>query len=291
MSFLFLGNQSALGRSTSSVNRGTQSTDLHNDQLPTEYQRVQAIVDRLARHNDLGERPLLFTIVLGSHAGFIASELHQNEKAFHYYSSLSPYAVGGDETTAEIKRQAEIFGDWEAYAYSNGTVALSLSTFRVTHGAPDDVNLACTIAHELSHILDHHIFQKSHELSIKTHLRSSRSVSAEEYEASISRKYEAVADQMAWEMVFRSGYSSDSCIDTLTSLHQSIGHGAVTQPSSTHPGFAERRSALEAYVQKNRGRLVRETLNASLASKKTKGIWEFRKDKNYLQYTQASKAD
>ena len=125
MAFIFSGSSN------------TQANDNQNHDLnhmPTEYLQIVEIVNRIAKSNDLGKKNISFTINAGSYAGFLGSKGAGNEEAFYYFASLDPYKEYDDPDTNEIIRQAKLYGDWNASAYPNGTIAISLSSFRVaTH--------------------------------------------------------------------------------------------------------------------------------------------------------------
>ena len=74
-------------------------------EVPQEYVRIQRIVDRLAKFNDLGESPISFKIIAGSHTGYLGSQAQNNEGKFHFYMGLDPFKEDYDQETMELIKQ------------------------------------------------------------------------------------------------------------------------------------------------------------------------------------------
>ena len=216
--------------------------DLNN--MPTEYIQIVEIVNRIAKYNQLGKKNISFTINAGAYAGFLGSKSTGNEDSFYYYSSLNPYKTYDNADTNEIIRQAKLYGDWNASAYPNRTISISYSSFRVA----SHEEIACTIAHEIAHVIDSHSFQESLELGeyAGIALGNHRSVALKKNQ--VSRRFEKLADSQAWVLLNNAGYPRHSCISTLVELHKSDGIGAPTTPDSTHPGFHDRLDALKEFI-------------------------------------------
>ena len=235
MAFIFSG-------SSHSQANDNQNHDLNH--MPTEYLQIVEIVNRIAKSNDLGKKNISFTINAGSYAGFLGSKRTGNEEAFYYFASLDPYKEYDDPDTNEIIRQAKLYGDWNASAYPNRTIAISLSSFRVaTHE-----EIACTIAHEIAHVIDSHSFQESLELGEYAGIALGHRKGLDLQANQVSRRFEKLADSRAWVLLNNAGYPRYSCISTLVELHKSDGIGAPTTPDSSHPGFHDRLDALKKFI-------------------------------------------
>ena len=252
----------------------------NSTELPEEYSRVKNVFNQIALSNDVGEIPILFTIVSGKYASYLAEETGicvSKEYGCAYFAQLNPFQ-SYDQKTDEILRQTYLYGSINGWAHSNGTIEIPRHVFRIIGN--DDAKLACLIAHELAHISGHHEFNHSRELSIE-----SKGMSEEEkslLDARLSRKYEYLADKKSLELTFNAGYPLDSCIQHLDFLHKSRGDGIVTQEDSSHPGAIERIKALKEVVTPNpekqlyfRHRILPEQ-------------WKYSKGNNYLLFTPGS---
>ena len=214
--------------------------------MPTEYLQILQIVSRIAMSNNLGKKNLSFTINSGSYAGFLGSSHSGNEESFYFYSSLNPYKIYDDSVSNEIIRQAKLYGGWNASAYPNGTIAISHSSFRIA----SHVQIACTLAHEIAHVIDSHSFEESLETGSYAGVALGHQRSLDLARQQLSRRYEKLADARAWMLLTNAGYPRDACISTLVALHKSSGTCSPTTPSSTHPGFHDRLDALNKFISK-----------------------------------------
>jgi hypothetical protein len=234
--------------------------------MPEEYRQIITIVNRLAASNDLGDRELAFTVVAGDYASWMAEELGLcKENGCSYYGSLNPY-IKHRSDVAEIIRQAYLYGDINAQAYTNGTIEIPRVGFRVY--GPRTGYMACTIAHEIAHTRDSHTYFHSEELS-------SRSNGMNE-ESKKLFDFEILADQKAWEMTLRAGYPADMCVHELKFSHRSSGQGAQTQPDSTHPGVQDRIALLNQYIAAKQGSIKPQP--------PTRGQWLYEADLNVLRF-------
>ena len=245
--------------------------------IPEEYSRIKKVINRLARFNDLGSNPLVFTVIAGGYTGFLGSQGSESPEKFHLYRQLDPFRKDHDLETAEAIRQGYLFGDWEGYAFTNGTIAISRATFRITQNVSNDAYLACTLAHELGHVLGSHVFNESYDISILDKVHKRRSKRFKHLKSGISRMYETLADESAWEMMANAGYKQESCINALKLLHESSGLGAVTSASDTHPGYRDRVKSLKRYMNE-RGLSARQKTNS------TNGTWNYNADLNTLSF-------
>jgi len=249
-------------------------------QMPEEYLRIRKIVNRLARFNDLGDSPLLFKVIAGSYTAFLGTSNEDDAGKYQYYMGLDPFKDNYDQVTTEQIKQGYLFGNWGAHAWTNGTIAISRSTFRVTKNAPRDSFLAFTIAHELAHVVDAHVFNEEKEFSIRQKKHKRKKSKNNLIRMEISRKYEALADLTGCEMMRNAGYQYKDCLNALKRLHESTGHGSLTQSTDTHPGYRDRRMALEKYMSE-------EDFNSRVTSlqARTTGMWEYDTSSNILTFT------
>ncbi|MEY3931000.1 MAG: hypothetical protein RLZZ516_2710 [Cyanobacteriota bacterium] len=240
--------------------------------MPEEYSQIVSVVNRLAANNDLGDRELAFTVVTGDYAAWMAEELGLcKENGCSYYSSLNPYAKHRLQVD-EIIRQAYLYGDINAQAYTNGTIEIPRVAFRV-YGSRTGY-MACTIAHEIAHTRDSHTYFHSEELGSRSKGMNDESKKLLDYE--INRDFEILADQKAWEMTFRAGYPADMCVRELMFSHRSSGQGAQTEPDSTHPGVRERIALLNQYIAAKQGSIETQS--------PTRGQWLYQADLNVLRF-------
>ena len=246
--------------------------------MPKEYKTLMKIVDQLASKNDLSEREIPFTITSGAYTAYVAEELELcRDDGCYYFANLDPYKNHkniNDIDINELIKQSYLVNGIEAYAWSGTTVMISQSTFQ-TYG--ENIGfLACTVGHELSHIIFNDHIEQSKKLSkilmdayetqyeeliimLEDELSSydlkelkgnklSFSELKEMIELSLSRESEAIADNNGTIMVINAGYEDDTCLEELTFLTSTSYNPTDTDPNSTHPGYIERYESLEKFI-------------------------------------------
>ena len=241
--------------------------------MPSEYRLVKQVVDRLANNNDLGEREIAFIVSTGSTAAYYAKEigLCKNETCY-FFSNLNPFKKYSNQSLNEISRVSYLSGPGEASASMNGTIAISRSEFRIIDAKENF--LACTIGHELSHILNFDTYKSSFKVPIKG--KKLNETHRKELLAHYKREAETTADIDGQEMVLRAGYPITSCIDQMEFLMKTR---SVVQPSKldTHPSFPNRIKTLKDALISQRKKLFKEQT-------KTKLKWEYHRDLNILKF-------
>ena len=246
--------------------------------MPAEYERIKRVVNAIAKHNNLGSQPLIFTIVPGSYAMSLAVGLGLcDDDNCSYFGQINPFRKHGRKVD-EILRQNYLYGRIQGWAYSTGTVEITHQTFRIYDEREDF--LACTVAHELAHVLDNHSFYISKKVS-----ELSQGLTEEEKEiidAEVSREYEVKADQKAYELVRNAGYPEDTCPRALDFLHKTSGDGSMTSPKDTHPGYSDRLLSLEAHINNSKAANV-------ISKERTNGVWIYVPDMNYLKFSPISR--
>ncbi len=248
--------------------------------MPKEYKVLMKIVDQLASKNDLSEREIPFTITSGAYTAYVAEELElcRNDGCY-YFANLDPYKTHrnvNDIDINELIKQSYLVNGIEAYAWSGTTVMISQSTFQ-TYGENNGF-LACTVGHELSHIIFNDHIEQSKKLSeilkdvdernfeeLSINLENEigsydlKELSFNELrefiELSLSRESEAIADNNGTVMVINAGYENDTCLEELTFLTSTSFYPTDTDLNSTHPGYIDRYESLEkfinAYIESN----------------------------------------
>ena len=176
-------------------------TTKNNVNMPIEYHKVKELVNKIQAHNNLGNYPLTFTIVNGDYGGWRAEQLRlcKEDKCF-FYDDLNPFGYNS-KIERELIRQSYLFGDIAATAYTNGTIKLSQSTFRILQGRDDF--LSCLIAHEISHVINHDIFEES-----KASVEGGFDSDSEEDQlkrTKLGQEYELKADKNMINMIANTG--------------------------------------------------------------------------------------
>ena len=244
------------------------------DALPNEYARIKKIVNKIAQHNDLGVQPIIFTVVPGTYAMRLAAGLGLcDDDNCSYFGQINPFKKHGRKID-EILRQNYLYGNIQGWAHSTGTVEIAHQSFRI-YGQRDDF-LACTVAHELAHVLDNHGFhisKKISQLAVNTTEKEKELI-----DAKVSREYEVKADTRAYDMLSRAGYPKETCLDELDFLHKVSGDGSETSPTDTHPGYSERLLALKIHINESEK-------TSTKVKEKTEGVWIYKPEMNYLQFT------
>ena len=238
--------------------------------MPPEYSKIKELVVRIEKHNDLGNYPLTFTIVSGDYSGWIAEELRLcKEDECTYYEDLNPFGFNSRKEK-EIVRQSYLFSDIQGSAYTNGTISIPHSTFRILEGR--DSFLACLLAHEISHVINHDYYERT-LASVEGDFYSD-SEEDKLKRAHLNRQDELRADKDAIFMVANSGFEKDSCKRFLHFLSKSTGLVTTDDPGSTHPSDEQR----FAHAEK-----ATEEYKASARPKKSKPReWRYDKLNNYL---------
>ena len=263
--------------------------------MPKEYKHIKNIVNKIASNNELGSEKISFTVTNGSYMTWNTKSLDLcKEDECWYFNNLNPYknqkSIKGFNIN-ELSKQAYLYGGIEGYAW-NKIVGISRSTFR-SIGEHNEL-LGCLIGHELSHIIfDDHI-KESLLLSskmldmgiIENNKPSKEEKESEEKELlkmEISRRSEIEADINGSKLIINAGFPKDTCLKFLTYITKSEKLDTKTDPNSTHPGYLERYSALEKFVEKYQ---VNKELKVY---KSNKWRWEFNRDMNILTFIPLNK--
>ena len=267
--------------------------------MPKEYKTIKKLVNKIASKNELGDEKITFAINNGAYMSWRAKSLNLcNDDLCWYFSNLNPYKsyknVNGTNIN-ELAKQSYLYGGIEAYAWK-GIVWLSRSTFR-SYGRNEDF-LACTIGHEIAHIIyDDHIPQsiklseklKSLEIvESKILNKENKEEDDEEKEEEkenkkinlikmeLSRETEMKADIDASKMIINAGYPNDTCEKDLTFITKFEKLETDTDKESTHPGYIERLASLKNFNKKYK---KRENLESF---KPYKWKWEYKRKINSL---------
>ena len=279
--------------------------------MPKEYKTIKKIVNKIASKNDLGDEEITFSINNGSFMSWRAKSLNLcNDDLCWYFSNLNPYKkyknFNGTNLN-ELANQSYLYGGLEAYAWKR-IVWLSRSTFR-SYGKNEDI-LACTIGHEIAHIIyDDHIPQsiklseklKSLEVveskimnkenkqveeinkeEIKEEEVKEKEINKEEnnqlnlLKMELSRETEMKADNNSSRMIINAGYANNTCERNLTFMTKFEKLETETDRESTHPGYIERYESLRKFNEKYEKGLNLESF------KPYKWKWEYRRKINSL---------
>ena len=250
------------------------------ENMPNEYRLIKKVVNKLAKSNDLGKRPIFFTINSGYATEWAAQDLNLCKKGeCAYFGDLNPFKSYSGNSSAEVNeaiRQAYIFGTTAFFAYSNGTISIARYSFKSLDNRED--LLSCTIAHELQHFLSDSIFNDSLKAS---QLPSNLSKEKREIaEARFSRQTEVEADQGSVIMNNNAGYPLDTCLKALDYRSRIRGIADATSELDTHPGYKERLAKMRSFIAKYKTQLPSQTQN-----KTTPGEWNYDSDLNLLKFS------
>lgn len=214
-----------------------------HEPMPSEYETLKAVLQRLSQGNDLGTQPIAFMVASGGYAAQLAEQrgLCEPEQC-DFFAQLNPYQHYGNGWD-ELMRQGYAIGDIQGWSASSGTVIIPRASFRAY--GPHHGYLACTVAHEIAHIRRFHIFEQSYHDS--HNLRGLPDKQRQLEVMKRSRQQELEADRDAATMLQRSGYPQRVCQQELGFMHRSVGDGSITEPESTHPGYEERVAAMQAH--------------------------------------------
>ncbi len=253
----------------------------NNSQLlmPNEYKTIKKIINKLSDKNDLGENPITFTIVSGSRTSWIADSLGFVNKAdiLYFTRNINPFILYKGKLKDEINeaiRQSYLLNSIEACAWSNGTIAISRSSFRTNENKED--YLAFVIGHEISHILNQDSFNDSLKRDKEGKNLKEKKKILLGYK--LSRESESNADICSAKMLLNAGYPEDTAIKAHEYFAKKNGYGYATHKKSTHPGYEERRKNIVEFLEKYR-KSKKNNLNPN-----TKGFWIFNRKENTLTY-------
>jgi len=252
----------------------------NNSQLfmPKEYKIVKRIVNKISKKNDLGDYPFTFSITSGSRGTWIAKSLgltRKNQSCYHL-KHINPFIKYKGKLSHEINeaiRQSYLLDTIEAYAYPNGYIQISRSSFKSNENLED--YLAFVIGHEISHVLNEDSFNKS--LKVSKEGKKLKTKKRIEYGFEISRECEKEADICSAKMLINAGYSTSIPVKAHDFIAKKYGYGYETGKKCTHPGYEERRNNLIDFIFKNYP-------DFSEAKGHTKGSWEYDREENTLTY-------
>tara|TARA_Y100001978_G_scaffold28139_1_gene24054 strand:+ start:1989 stop:2852 length:864 start_codon:yes stop_codon:yes gene_type:complete len=245
--------------------------------MPDEYKTIKRIVSKLADRNNLGNYPITFTIISGNRVYWIAKSLGVCSEDFCYFirniNPFIPYKGKLAEELNEAIRQSYIVNGIEAYAWPNGTVAISRSSFR--SAAKRDSYLAFVIGHEISHILNNDSFENSLRTSKEGLGLKQKKKRLIGY--GISREAESKADIKSAEMLINAGYLKETPLEAHDFFARLNGYGYVTENDSSHPGYEDRRKNLKKFIAKYKGKDFNDAA-------KTNGKWIYNRKENTLTF-------
>ena len=259
--------------------------------MPKEYKTLKNIVNKIASKNYLGDQVIPFSIGSGAYMEYRAEELGLcTTDSCYYFKNLNPYKKHSYFKNVNINdliEQAYLYNPIEAYAWS-GVVWLSRSTFRI-YG--DKIGfLACTVGHEISHVIHNDHIEQSIKLSQKIkEYNPSKGLSKEElkseedeykdyYKKLFSRETEMRADQNSSKMIINSGYPVDTCLKELKFLSKRNHIDAHTDSKSTHPGHLERYKSLNTFIE------AYDKSKEFITSKTLKWEWRYDRNSNVLRF-------
>ena len=246
---LFVSSVMAAASTASAVNAAEIKQSVI---MPPEYSKIKELVGRIQKYNDLENFPLTFSIVNGDYGGWMAEELRLcKEDGCAYYENLNPFGFNSKKEK-EIIRQSYLYSDINGTAYTNGTITIPYSSFRILQGR--DNFLACLLAHEISHVINHDYYEEA-LASVKGDFYSD-SEEDKLKRAHLDRQSELRADKDAIFMVANSGFPKDSCKRFLHFMSKSTGYVTTDDPENTHPSdeqrFAHAEKVTEEYKKLKR---------------------------------------
>ena len=248
--------------------------------MPKEYKTIKRIINKIASKNNLGEYPLTFTIVAGSRTYWIGKSLGicVKEESCYFIRNINPFVPYKGRLSEELNeaiRQSYLLNTIEAYAWSNGTIAISRSSFKNNESKED--YLAFVIGHEISHVLNQDSFNNS--LKKGKDGKGLKPKKKELLGYKLSRKSESNADISAAKMLINAGYEYQTPIKAHDFFAKLGGYGYITEKESTHPGYEDRRKELKIFLEK-----YQKDQNTSLSTETTSGKWLFNRKENTLTY-------
>ena len=253
---------------------------IRNSQLfmPSEYQLIKKIVNKLADNNDLGQREIGFIISAGGVASYYAKDIglckRDGKESCAYHSYLNPFKKYPNPKINEILRLSYLSGSGSASASSLGTIAITHSYFRITEGK--ELLMVCTIAHELAHILN--LDTSNDSLRLNEEARDFDDKKREELSAQISRETETNADLYAQWMVLKAGYPTNTCIKKMEHTMQ-IRYMPKETKLDTHPSIPKRLRALKEELPIQIKAIVKTNEN-----EQTNLRWTYDRDLNMLKF-------
>ena len=168
-----------------------QAYAVPTDAMPEEYAAIMRAVTKIAAANDLGTRPLVFTIIPGTSAIELAQSMGLCKRDnCNYYVQLDPFKKY-DPKTNEILRQSHLEGGIQSWGNSNGTIEIGRPSFRILSG--NDDYLLCILAHEISHIIDDHQF--THTLLASKEMKGKNEEEQRRIYFAYNRHFEKVAGE------------------------------------------------------------------------------------------------
>ncbi len=246
--------------------------------MPAEYKTVKRIVNKLALHNDLGKRPITFTIITGDSTEWQAEKLGLcQKKQCDFFRLLNPfnrYQGSSREKVNEAIRQSYIWGMPQASAYSGHIITIDRSTFIKSFS--EENTLACIISHELIHLFDHSHFEaKRKESHRKEYIKNS---SKDHLENQLRREAEIEADIGASKLLFNAGLPKNTCKKVRASMFKDYGTYEESKEEDRYPGYEEWMTKMNEFIDNYESN---STTNKALS---TKGKWIYRRNRNTIKF-------
>ncbi len=250
--------------------------------MPNEYKVIKDQVNKLAAHNDLGDRPITFTIISGHGTIWSAQDLKLCEKnKCNYYRSLDPFKPYQGTYAAEVNqsiRQAFLFGPTQASAFPGNLISISRSSFKEHH--PKSFTIACVLGHELTHLFEYAKYKEDIREIDRSKKHGVFNAKQKYLKHKLKREYEINADMGAALMLFNSGYPIDSCFALRKRLLEYSDWPNQTKGNGNYPGHDEWNKAWNTFIEKHN----KNSVNIEYRRGQTIGEWKYDRANNILQF-------
>ena len=264
-----------------SISALTLGIQLNKSQLmmPQEYKTIKTVVNELAKYNDLGQRPITFSIIVGTPITWNTEQLKLCKKdSCGFYKHLNPFIDYKGEMSHEINRaiqQSYVWGFDEATAYPRyNIITMSRSLFK--HKPSESLIIKCIIGHELTHLFTANLAKNKLEIN---NSQNSDINQSEEIEHKLSRRNEIDADKGAAKLLFNAKYPIESCINVREKSLLEYLYPLKTDKNSHYPGTKEWMKELNSFLNNHEN-----ITNYNFRYGKTNYKWNYDKKRNTLTF-------
>ena len=251
--------------------------------MPNEYKLVKEIFDKIARTNDLGDRPVSIIVRAGEDMHYLMKDTGLCKDKEHYcvyFINLDPFKKYRGFRSKEVNyaiKQSYLHGHANASASPTGTILINRSTFKVLENKK--AFLAAAIAHEMMHIIQFAPF----EASLKTLKKSKEDPKKTDKELNEiflnkDQMIEAEADLGAALMLFNADYPRETFLEAMEFFYKQKGIIHTKVQSKRHPDYITRINLIKDFIN-NKSFNKEKTKNASSPL-----TWKYNRSKNWLKF-------
>ena len=247
--------------------------------MPTEYKLVHKLVNRLAKNNDLGNRPITIKINAGNRMWYLLDDIDlcdsNNCGFFIFLDPFKKYSGFRKDEVNEAIRQSYLRGYVSGSATANGNLSIDRSSFKGLENK--ESFMAALLAHELAHVIRFDPYESS--LKVLEEKESNNKITDKEVEElykTLTKEDEYIADLAATLMLFNADYPKDTYIKAINYFYKE--YGTVHIEFTTHPNLLKRKQRIQSLMDDKN--FKKEKLKNPAAPLR----WRYNRKQNWLRF-------